>query len=103
MSKKIVPIDDWLLVYPLIQDERKTDSGIVLLEGMTGDDIDVSRVRLISMSDELITDTGIPEQIVEDAILLIPKMEGLTLKIGNGIYKLVKMDRVCGFEEVNDE
>ena len=97
---RIVPVNDWILVYPLIQDERKSDGGIIIPEGIV-DEIDVSYVKVIETPKDVdvILDG---EHIEKDAILLIPRMEGLTLKLDNKTHKLVKMDRVIAIEEKNE-
>ena len=60
------------------------------------DEIDVSYVRVISLG------CGQPENaedLAKDAILLIPRMEGLSLQLDGKMYKLVKMERVIAIEE----
>jgi len=98
MSKKrVVPANGWLLVYPLTQDERELDSGIILLSGTKTDEIDLLRcvVTEVSPFDDDST-------IEKDAIILIPKMDGLNLEIDNKKYKLVKMERVIAIEVDNE-
>jgi len=101
MSKKrIEPNKDWILVYPLTQDERELDSGIILLSGTKTDEIDLLRCVVTEVNPGDVDDMLNP--IKKDAIILIPKMDGLNLEIDNKKYKLVKMDRVIAFE-VDDE
>jgi len=99
---KLMPVNGWILVYPLIQDERETESGIILPEGMNSE-IDVSFVRVTMLPGDneryRVGDDKEGWVIEKDAILLIPKMEGLTLQLDDKHYKLVKMDRVVAFEE----
>lgn len=100
MSKKIIPIDDWLLVYPLVQDER-VEGGIILPKGTNSDDVDVSKVR-VEMLPSNNVDENFNENIFVGAILVIPKMDGLLLRIEEKAYKLIKMDRVIAYEEIDD-
>jgi len=101
MSKKhVVPANGWLLVYPLTQDERMLDSGIVLLSGTKTDEIDLLRCVVTEVNPGDVDDMLNP--VKKDAIILIPKMDGLNLEIDNKKYKLVKMERVIAFE-VDDE
>ena len=93
---RIVPVNDWILVYPLIQDERKSDGGIIIPEGIV-DEIDVSYVKVIEVPEDL-SAFPLDTPVTKDAILLIPRMEGLTLKLDNKTHKLVKMDRVIAIE-----
>ena len=97
---KLIPNKEWLLVYPVVQDERKLDSGIILLAGTKTDEIDMLRCVVTEVNP---LDETAQEFIRKDAVVLIPKMDGLNLSIDNKNYKLVKMDRVIAIEIDMDE
>ena len=93
MKRNWVPKGDWLLVRPMKQDERVSESGIILPKDTDADSVDLLECKVIKMSYD-----PIASQIEKDAMVLIPRLEGMNITIDDNKYKFVKMDSVIAVE-----
>lgn len=96
MNKRIIPAQGWTILYPLKQDERLSNAGIILPKGVEEDELDIMRCKVMEATPY--SDDRHQEIVEKDAIVIIPKLEGLGYMVDGDKFKIVKMDRIIAIE-----
>jgi len=92
---KIQPMAGWVLIYPMVEKERETDSGIILLKEY--DPTTMNRGIVIALGKPL---KGVPVQMKYMDNIIYPKSEGIPVDVDeNGTkatYLLMKQHVIIG-------
>lgn len=94
-NPKIKPMAGWVLILPLIDDERKTESGLILLKDY--DPQNMHRGIVIAVGKPL---EGIPIQMKYKDNVIYPKSEGIPVPVDENdtkaTYLLMKQNVIIG-------